>query len=214
MNQNIRTLTEAVSYLDNFFSTHTTEEEQLSHLGKCTEPFDRRTLINVLTDVLNNPQKLEEIAARSYKHELGFDKIVLHTFPEYGHKLRLHIWWPNSNMEPVIEGRHTHRWHFASRMQTGKFENHQYFPREVTEKEQELYDKVVQTIEAKKLDYENILERLEAMAVLRLENESPLIIAKGGSKKLTNFINSTELESMLEINSEELSELMGILVSL
>jgi hypothetical protein len=64
----------------------------------------------VLKGYLASPAQLSTIAARSYAHANGFDKIVLEDWP--GCKLRLHIWWQgNHALESDV---HNHSWDFAS----------------------------------------------------------------------------------------------------
>lgn len=64
----------------------------------------------VIRGYLTDRENLSEIAARSYAHSNGFDKIVLEDEP--GFKLRLHIWWRgNYELDSDV---HNHSWDFAS----------------------------------------------------------------------------------------------------
>lgn len=68
---------------------------------------------HLLADIIQSPELLEGIAARSYWHGNGFLKVVL---LDRGYKLRLHIWFQGSACEENI---HSHRWGFASHILTG-----------------------------------------------------------------------------------------------
>ena len=68
---------------------------------------------HLLADIIQSPELLECIAARSYWHGNGFLKVVL---LDHGYKLRLHIWFQGSACEENI---HSHRWGFASHILTG-----------------------------------------------------------------------------------------------
>jgi hypothetical protein len=70
-------------------------------------------------EALGNDALLVEIAARSYHHNNGFDKIVLADHLQW--KLRLHIWWPGPDRFCFLEGPHDHRWAFASKMLLGEY---------------------------------------------------------------------------------------------
>jgi hypothetical protein len=78
----------------------------------------RRVLSGMLRDVLATPERLEEVAAQSYVHNNGFDKIVLVDRGSWA--LRLHIWWPDQS--PVdVEHVHNHAWDFISTIVTGSY---------------------------------------------------------------------------------------------
>jgi len=67
----------------------------------------------LLSSIIQEPELLATIAARSYWHGNGFLKIVL---LDAGYKLRLHIWFTGTSCEENI---HSHRWGFASHILTG-----------------------------------------------------------------------------------------------
>ena len=60
-----------------------------------------------------------EIAAQSYKHELGFDKIVLFSRP-FGNitRVKLHIWWPDKTFDDTDI--HDHCYDFRSKVLMGE----------------------------------------------------------------------------------------------
>ena len=70
-------------------------------------------IIILLSAIIQAPELLASIAARSYWHGNGFLKIVL---IDKGYKLRLHIWFAGTSCEENI---HSHRWGFASHVLTG-----------------------------------------------------------------------------------------------
>ncbi|WP_162909882.1 hypothetical protein [Aggregatilinea lenta] len=77
-------------------------------------------VIALLKAVLKDAVQLEKVAAASYIHDNGFDKIVLVSSAAVPYKLRLHIWWPESRNR-VSENIHNHRWDFSSTILTGYF---------------------------------------------------------------------------------------------
>lgn len=80
---------------------------------------------NLLTNILQNSSLLADIASSSYAHKNGFDKIVLidSKCPQYN--IRLHIWWPQTQVD-AHENIHSHPWHFNSRILTGSYRYSEY----------------------------------------------------------------------------------------
>ncbi|MDA0633315.1 hypothetical protein OUY22_07770 [Nonomuraea sp. MCN248] len=74
----------------------------------------------LLQSALRDEAYLARVAADSYRHNNGFDKIVLVAGPDNRYKLRLHIWWPNRDRHS--EHIHNHRWTFASVILAGELE--------------------------------------------------------------------------------------------
>lgn len=77
----------------------------------CASLGEPNVLLSLVDDVLRDQGKFDEVLARSYVHNNGFHKIVLHQSGQ-GHKLRLHVFDVESLC--VEEGVHNHRWSFAS----------------------------------------------------------------------------------------------------
>lgn len=71
------------------------------------------SITTLLSSLIQSPEFLAEIAARSYWHGNGFLKVVL---LDQDYKLRLHIWFAGTSCEENI---HSHRWGFASHVLTG-----------------------------------------------------------------------------------------------
>jgi hypothetical protein len=67
---------------------------------------------------LRDDAALQAIAARSHFHGNGFYKIVLADDPAF--RLRLHIWPAGCDAQ---ENLHSHRWHFASTVLSGRLES-------------------------------------------------------------------------------------------
>ena len=65
----------------------------------------------------------------SYRHVLGFDKVVLLSTPPLG-RLRMHIWWPDSTYTPM-EHPHNHRYCSHSVVVAGKLRTNMYQPGDV-----------------------------------------------------------------------------------
>jgi hypothetical protein len=65
----------------------------------------------------------EANATRSYRHPLGFEKLVLRDAePDYS--LRLHVWWPDAR--PGVEHVHNHRYGFATAIVRGGYQMRLY----------------------------------------------------------------------------------------
>jgi hypothetical protein len=80
------------------------QPSQLAELAKC---------------VSADPDATAACAARSYRHPLGFDKIMLvECNPIF--TLRLHVWWPAS--VPSVDHVHNHRFDFMSLVVQGGYE--------------------------------------------------------------------------------------------
>jgi hypothetical protein len=63
---------------------------------------------------------VDALAAGSYAHPNGFDKLVLRGL-QGGQKIVLHAWWPQRG-EILEDGNyHDHRWHFATAVLTGTY---------------------------------------------------------------------------------------------
>lgn len=75
------------------------------------------SMTSLLSSLIQSPELLAKIAARSYWHGNGFLKVVL---LDQGYKLRLHIWFAGTSCEENI---HSHRWGFASHVLTGSLKS-------------------------------------------------------------------------------------------
>jgi hypothetical protein len=77
-----------------------------------------RQLSELLRSLRASPQIAAECATKSYKHPLGFDKILLiDSYPAF--KLRLHAWWPGN--DPSTPHVHDHRYGLASTIVRGEY---------------------------------------------------------------------------------------------
>jgi hypothetical protein len=81
------------------------------------------TLHALLADIRHDEAWCAAIAARSYRHVLGFDKFVLMHFGELG-QLRMHVWHPG-RLRPR-DHVHNHRFAFSSSVVLGELRNHIY----------------------------------------------------------------------------------------
>jgi hypothetical protein len=79
-------------------------------------------LLGCLEQILHEPQRLLETARGSYRHQLGFVKIALHTDAS-GQALRLHLWDQSTT---VLEDVHSHCADFMSRVVSGGLEERRY----------------------------------------------------------------------------------------
>ena len=85
-------------------------------------------LEHILTTFERYTESSVHVAADSYTHDNGFDKIVLFEDDTTKMKMRLHIWHPISAPEVtrVIQNVHNHRWDFASIVLLGELVQHTY----------------------------------------------------------------------------------------
>lgn len=81
------------------------------------------SFVRLLDAVVDDEQALAEIGGRSYRHALGFDKLILLSMLPYG-QLRLHVWWPGD--EHGREHPHNHRFASHSVVIAGSLRNHAY----------------------------------------------------------------------------------------
>lgn len=84
---------------------------------------DKRLVASLVDSILSDDEALRAIAARSYPHPIGFDKLVLHHDVQSGWKLRLHIYW-RGNQRAEMERLHLHRFEMASAIISGELTNH------------------------------------------------------------------------------------------
>jgi hypothetical protein len=90
----------------------------LGSLREALAPFRSRPAIaRLLETLLADGAALEQIAARSYLHVNGFDKLVLHSAGAPEWELRLHVWWAEATSTEEHGGAfrsHNHRWDYSS----------------------------------------------------------------------------------------------------
>jgi hypothetical protein len=76
-----------------------------------------------LKALVDSDEHLKQVAAASYSHALGFDKIVLMSELPFG-RLRLHIWWPE--VRRTLEHPHNHRYASHSKLVLGGLRTNTY----------------------------------------------------------------------------------------
>ena len=84
---------------------------------------DKRVVRAIVTSILADEGALAAVAARSYPHPIGFDKLVLDDDRATGFKFRLHVYWRGANFA-ALERLHLHRFEMASAIVTGELTNH------------------------------------------------------------------------------------------
>jgi hypothetical protein len=164
-----------------------------------------------LLGVLSNQTAIANIAAKSYSHENGFDKIIL--FENELFKLRLHLWLKD-NIK-YSENIHNHRWDFCSKILLGsyKFENFQlgsndnaeeyfeyeYLPKPNTDKYEMKYkgrNRLTPTESGVKCKNEiHLLEHKKLHKIISVENETATLFLTGKQQ-----IASTNVFAKREIN--------------
>ncbi|MCI0703059.1 MAG: hypothetical protein L0241_18430 [Planctomycetia bacterium] len=96
----------------------------IASLRMATASFaDKRLVRAVVESILADESALAAIAARSYPHPIGFDKLVLDDDRATGFKFRLHVYWRGANFAS-LERLHLHRFEMASAIVTGELTNH------------------------------------------------------------------------------------------
>ncbi|MBL9016726.1 MAG: inositol monophosphatase [Myxococcales bacterium] len=111
----------AAALLGSYFAAH--RQGDVRELRQIAYAFSDKRLAKALVEsTLRDEVLMKAIAARSYPHPIGFDKLVLHSA---GWKLRLHIYW-RSPQELATELAHLHRFEMASAPITGELTNHLY----------------------------------------------------------------------------------------
>jgi hypothetical protein len=81
----------------------------------------REDFIRLIRAIINDPHWLHLIAENSYRHALGFDKLIVAPLLPTG-QLRLHVWWPGDPR--TREHIHNHRFAFSSIVVSGRLRNH------------------------------------------------------------------------------------------
>lgn len=138
--------------------------------------FGKEDVVQIIQDVLNNPELLHKVANRSYTHALGFDKIVLMDLrkdvPNITQKtqLRLHIWNPeNTGALPIVEALHEHSFDFVSTVLTGHLENQQFLLSPISKREEAILERLrnlIKQISPEELKFLN--DQMEIIEALRL----------------------------------------------
>lgn len=110
-------------FLNQHFNTHnhhgiSSDNKALTQLASLlSQHCHLASITTLISSLIQSPELLAKIAARSYWHGNGFLKVVL---LDQGYKLRLHIWFAGTSCEENI---HSHRWGFASHVLTGSLKS-------------------------------------------------------------------------------------------
>ncbi len=105
-----------------YFARHAVGD--VESLRMATAAFaDKRLVRAVVESILADESALAGVAARSYPHPIGFDKLVLDDDRATGFKFRLHVYWRGANFA-ALERLHLHRFEMASAVVTGELTNH------------------------------------------------------------------------------------------
>ena len=104
--------------MENFFSSCAND----SRASQIVQDISNRKLHDHLKIILSDECILRDVAGRSYRHQLGFVKLVLHS--DHGDpSLRLHVWDKDSSKEEDI---HSHCAEFVSRVVFGRLDEITY----------------------------------------------------------------------------------------
>jgi hypothetical protein len=82
--------------------------------------------VQLLQEVILEPDLIEQIARRSYGHPNGYDKIIFvsRDSMELPYELRMHVWWAAQPRRSTDI--HNHDWEFSSRVLCGRLECREY----------------------------------------------------------------------------------------
>lgn len=92
-------------------------EEKVKAINEELERIVRsENLVTMLDEFVEEVKKSHHQHADSYRHDNGYDKIVLFQDKETHMKMRLHIWYPSlmPNVRRPRQNVHNHRWDFSS----------------------------------------------------------------------------------------------------
>lgn len=203
--------------LKTFLTEHFSDKRiNESYIGIIGNMFSNEYIIKLLNEIISEPELLQKIANRSYKHALGFDKIVLldlqkdidKSFPKV--QVRLHIWQPQNDSVAITEALHEHSFDFVSKVITGKLENQSFIPNKLNQIEQQLLDKVLTIIPTLNSETLQKIEfNLESILVSQLQKYDSMQIIDNDIDwellKDTFNLNIHELELLSDINGYYLS---------
>lgn len=104
-------------------SMHGDPRKKMELIGsKILQPFANEKLGTLIESILADPLLLNELAQQSYRHQLGFAKLVLHDSSKL-FRVRLHAYFPGSYAAEVV---HNHRAWFASAIAAGSLHTRSY----------------------------------------------------------------------------------------
>lgn len=186
--------------IKNKYAQKTIKSEDINFLKPL---LNKDTVLLLIKNILSNDYLLNTISNRSYRHALGFDKIVLMDLSkdcsEKYHKaqLRLHIWDPQTvNSLPIVESLHEHSFDFVSTILTGHLENQQFSFAPLNSYQKELFiqlQKIILNLNKEDLIFLN--EQIEIIEAIKL--------AQLGSKQLTcmNLLKNYNLEKIKKLTN-------------
>lgn len=142
----------------------------------------RANLQELICAILCDSSQLETVARNSYKHSLGFSKIVLFDSSNLpnGEELRIHIWWPNKDADTrlyIEEGdKHEHNWDFASRLIHGGFRNFLFKPVSVSDEDRHIVEEFERSLrrlddDIARINLIKLLYQLEVEVILGERNQ-------------------------------------------
>lgn len=86
-----------------------------------------RTLADVLRPLLEDGELARTVAANSYPHVTGFDKLVL-LKDSNGSLIKLDVWWPGHRERSLTDNIHSHQWSFSSIVVSGSLQMQHFVP--------------------------------------------------------------------------------------
>lgn len=179
---------------------------------------NRASVLAIIEDVLHDESLAAEIAARSYTHTLGFNKIVLldpgcmlsDGRRGYGYQLRLHIWQAGADgAVPLVESMHEHSFDFISHMLTGDvMENQCYRMQPLTPADSALAARFIEALmRLSNSDKHGVNKQLEALEAERLR---PYASQQADTEGLLAIIDRAWLMRVLALESGDLDFLVAL----
>lgn len=168
---------------------------------------NKKNVIQLLKEIINDEDKLLEISKRSYTHALGFDKIVLMVDKNtpYKPELRLHLWYPEANGVPLVESLHEHSFNFISTVLSGKLENQMFTMESLNNEDVILLDKYINNLN--KLNKEDKLFVNEQIEILEAFNLKDYDSEQFNLMNLESKYQKEKVINLLKMNEEEWSKL-------
>jgi hypothetical protein len=144
----------------------------------------REMTMRLLVDVQNDPDYMAVVAARSYSHSLGFQKvtlleprILLPDGTSTVYQVRLHLWSPDSTSGvPLVESKHEHSFDFVSRLLVGEMENQCYRVASPTTDDDALRERLQQSLSSLTASRRRSVER-------GMQNVETMLLSELGSKQ-------------------------------
>lgn len=187
------------------------------HMREVLPLINCASVLKILDAIIQDRAALEEIASRSYRHTLGFEKVVIldpgitleNGNKGYGYQLRLHIWQPeNGTSLPMLESMHEHSFDFISHLLTGKMENHCYAIAQLADEDESLLAILNSRLDGMSMtDKMFVSKQIEILEALRLRK---LGSHQADHQGADGELNLALLQKLLQIGNSEIARIVSL----